>query len=90
MRWFLHRIGDLHCPGLGRGHDRFLTLHVVPGDPAEILMSTGGVSPDPAAVAELRQRLGLERPLAEQYLGLLAQARTRRSRNVRSSTTTRW
>ena len=36
----------------------FLALHMVPGDPAELLLSTGGVSPDPASVAELREKLG--------------------------------
>jgi peptide/nickel transport system permease protein len=49
----------------------FLALHLVPGDPAELLLSTGGISPDPAAVAELRERLGLDRPLHVQYLGFL-------------------
>jgi peptide/nickel transport system permease protein len=46
----------------------FLTLHLIPGDPAELLLSTGGITPDPAAVAELRSRLGLDRPLHVQYL----------------------
>ncbi|WID97162.1 ABC transporter permease [Bosea vestrisii] len=50
----------------------FLALHMVPGDPAELLLSTGGVSPDPASVAELRQKLGLERPLLIQYGAFLA------------------
>jgi peptide/nickel transport system permease protein len=45
----------------------FLSLHLVPGDPAELLLSTGGVSPDPATVAELRDRLGLNQPLHTQY-----------------------
>jgi len=45
----------------------FLTLHMVPGDPAELLLSSGGVNPDPYAVAELRERLGLDRPILEQY-----------------------
>lgn len=45
----------------------FLALHMVPGDPAELLLSTGGISPDPAAVAELREKLGLERPFLVQY-----------------------
>jgi peptide/nickel transport system permease protein len=45
----------------------FLSLHLVPGDPAELLLSTGGVSPDPASVAELRERLGLNQPLHQQY-----------------------
>ena len=45
----------------------FLALHMVPGDPAELLLSTGGTSPDPGAVAELREKLGLDRPLLAQY-----------------------
>ncbi|KGM32655.1 ABC transporter permease [Inquilinus limosus] len=50
----------------------FLALHMVPGDPAELLLSTGGVAPDPAAVAELRERLGLDRPLSDQYFEFLS------------------
>lgn len=45
----------------------FLVLRLIPGDPAEMLLSSGGVAPDPSAVAELRERLGLERPWFEQY-----------------------
>src|SRR3546814_10867441 len=40
---------------------------LIPGDPAELLLSQGGFAPDPAAVAELRTRLGLDRPLPVQY-----------------------
>jgi peptide/nickel transport system permease protein len=49
----------------------FLTLHMVPGDPAELLLSTGGTAPDPYAVAELRERLGLDRPILVQYAEFL-------------------
>ena len=49
----------------------FLALHMVPGDPAELLLSTGGVSPDPASVAELRDKLGLDRPILVQYAAFL-------------------
>ncbi len=45
----------------------FMALHLVPGDPAELLLSAGGTAPDPSAVAELRDRLGLDRPLLDQY-----------------------
>lgn len=45
----------------------FLAIHLVPGDPAELLLSSGGVTPDPAAVDELRHRLGLDQPIAVQY-----------------------
>ena len=41
----------------------FLALHMVPGDPAEMLLSTGGAMPDAYAIQELRERLGLNRPI---------------------------
>ncbi len=46
----------------------FLALHIVPGDPAELLLSGGGVAPAPETVAELRDRLGLNDPLWKQYI----------------------
>jgi peptide/nickel transport system permease protein len=45
----------------------FLAIQMVPGDPAETLLSQGGVAPDPAIVEELRTQLGLDRPILEQY-----------------------
>lgn len=49
----------------------FLVIHMIPGDPAELLLAQGGIAPDPAAVADLRERLGLDRPLLAQYLDYL-------------------
>ena len=46
----------------------FLAIHLVPGDAAEMLLSQGGVAPDPATVAELREKLGLDQPLLRQYV----------------------
>jgi peptide/nickel transport system permease protein len=51
----------------------FLAIHIVPGDPAELLLSQGGVAPDPAAIAELRTQLGLDRPVLAQYAGSMSQ-----------------
>ena len=45
----------------------FLAIRFVPGDPAELLLSQGGLSPDPAQVQELREQLGLDRPVLAQY-----------------------
>ena len=42
----------------------FALIHLVPGDPAQAML---GESASPAAVAELRTRLGLDRPLLVQY-----------------------
>ncbi|MGE0043315.1 MAG: nickel ABC transporter permease [Vicinamibacterales bacterium] len=43
----------------------FSLIHLVPGDPAQAMLGEGAA---PADVAELRERLGLDRPLPEQYL----------------------
>src|SRR5258707_230940 len=45
----------------------FLVIHLIPGDPAELLLAQGGIAPDPAAVANLREKLGLNLPLLVQY-----------------------
>ena len=45
----------------------FLAIRFVPGDPAEMLLSQGGVSPDPAAIQDLHDQLGLDRPILQQY-----------------------
>ena len=52
----------------------FLAIRLVPGDPAELLLSQGGGAPDPAAVQELREQLGLDRPVLDQYLTDLGHA----------------
>ncbi len=67
MLWVLRRIGVSLILVWLVATIVFMTLHIVPGDPAELLMSTGGVAPDPAAVAELRERLRLNDPLLTQY-----------------------
>jgi peptide/nickel transport system permease protein len=43
----------------------FLLIHLVPGDPVEAMM---GESQDATAKVALRQQLGLDRPLYEQYV----------------------
>lgn len=50
----------------------FMLLHLVPGDPAELLLSQGSVAADPAAVERLREQMGLNRPLWEQYTSHIA------------------
>jgi len=42
----------------------FSLIHLIPGDPAQSIL---GETASPQDVAELRQRLGLDRPLIEQY-----------------------
>lgn len=71
MRWFLRRGATCLALAWAVSLIVFMTLHIVPGDPAELLLSTGGIAADPVAVKELRIKLGLERPLFEQYLAFL-------------------
>ena len=47
----------------------FLILHLIPGDPAQILLF--GSRPTPQQLAELRVQLGLDQPLPVQYLDYL-------------------
>lgn len=49
----------------------FALIRLIPGDPVEVMMGERRL--DPAAHAQARQRLGLDRPLAEQYLAYLGQ-----------------
>lgn len=44
----------------------FLMMHVVPGDPAQLMLGEMGTSPE--AVANLHKQLGLDQPLLIQYL----------------------
>ena len=50
----------------------FSLMHLSPGDPAVIYLSQGGQSPDPEAVAQVREQLGLNRPFFVQFGAWLA------------------
>ncbi|MGZ9724127.1 ABC transporter permease [Rhizobium miluonense] len=49
----------------------FSILQIVPGDPAELLLSSGGRTVTPEAVANLRTQMGLDRPVTEQYANFM-------------------
>ena len=49
----------------------FLLIHMVPGDPAKIILF--GTQASPAQVANLTHQLGLDQPLWRQYLGFINQ-----------------
>lgn len=50
----------------------FAALHLVPGDPAVLLLSAGdGGAPTPEAIERVREQLGLNQPLAVQYFQFL-------------------
>jgi peptide/nickel transport system permease protein len=46
----------------------FMLMHLIPGDPAEVIL---GEMATPQSVAALRHQLGLDQPLAWQFLGWL-------------------
>ncbi|QRZ16257.1 ABC transporter permease (plasmid) [Paracoccus methylovorus] len=67
MGWFLRRVAQSLVMLWVVISLVFLSIHFVPGDPAELLLSQDGGSPDPLMVEMLREQLGLNRPLFEQY-----------------------
>jgi peptide/nickel transport system permease protein len=72
MEWFAKRLGISVLLVWIVASIVFLAIHLVPGDPAELLLSQGGAAPDPAIVEDLRDQLGLNRPVLEQYLHSMA------------------
>jgi peptide/nickel transport system permease protein len=72
MSWLVRRIGVAILLVWAVASIVFLAIRLVPGDPAELLLSQGGVAPDPATVAELHEQLGLDRPVLAQYFDSFA------------------
>ncbi|MBI9090694.1 MAG: ABC transporter permease [Desulfobacterium sp.] len=56
---------------LGVSWITFSMIYLAPGDPAELLLSSGLESADPARVMAVREELGLNRPLVVQYFAWL-------------------
>ncbi len=63
-RYFLHRLLLLLPTLLGAVTLVFFLLHLVPGDPVEVML---GETAGAADKEELRRALGLDRPIVEQY-----------------------
>jgi ABC-type dipeptide/oligopeptide/nickel transport system permease component len=68
LRYLLRRIVLTIPVLLGVATLVFSLIHLVPGDPAQAMLGEGASQKD---VIELRARLGLDRPLLEQYGGFL-------------------
>jgi ABC-type dipeptide/oligopeptide/nickel transport system permease component len=71
MRYVAHRSVHSLILLVGVSVVVFLLLHIVPGDPAQVLL---GEQATPQRVAEVRRALGLDRPLLEQYWRFLSRA----------------
>lgn len=69
LRFFLRRLLLTIPVLLGVATLVFSLLHLVPGDPVQAML---GDSASPADIEQMRERLGLNRPLPEQYLSFVA------------------
>jgi peptide/nickel transport system permease protein len=68
ISYLLRRLLSLIPVALGVATLTFALIHLVPGDPVVAMLGDTAAAPD---IAEMRHRLGLDRPLWEQYLGFL-------------------
>lgn len=59
------KLGQIATTLLGITLVAFFLIRLVPGDPVTLLIGERGASPE--AIAELKARIGLDRPLIEQY-----------------------
>ncbi len=73
LRYFVRRVLLTVPVLLGVATLVFSLIHLVPGDPAQAMMGDGA---SPQDVAELRTKLGLDRPLLTQYAAFLRHAVT--------------
>jgi peptide/nickel transport system permease protein len=73
LRYLLRRVGGLLGVMLIVAMIVFVIVRVVPGDPAAVMLGTAAT---PADIAALRAELGLNRPLAVQFLIYLHQIAT--------------
>lgn len=69
IRFIVNRVGLLAPTFLGVTLIAFSLVHLIPGDPAQLLAGERGV--DPARHAQLMAELGLDQPLWRQYLDYL-------------------
>ncbi len=71
LRFILTRVLMLVPTFAGVTLAAFAFIHLIPGDPIEILVGERGI--DPERHARLLHEMGFDRPLWEQYLGFLGQ-----------------
>ena len=69
LRFVIARLGVLIPTFLGVTIVAFGLIHLIPGDPIELLVGERGI--DPARHAELQARFGFDKPLWQQYLTYL-------------------
>jgi len=72
MTWLLRRLATSVLLIWAVATLVFLAIHMIPGDPAELLLSQTGGAVDQSALENLRQKLGLNEPLHRQYVNAMA------------------
>ncbi len=72
LGFLLKRLGLLIPTFLGVTLLAFSLIHLIPGDPIELMAGERGISPE--RHAEMRAVMGLDRPLWEQYFSYLGKA----------------
>ena len=80
LHYVLRRVGQAVVVLWGAVTLAFLIVHLVPGDPVRIMLMDGGgdgaAQVDSGAEEQLREQLGLDRPVLIQYLDFLRRAAT--------------
>ena len=71
IAFILQRLGLLIPTFFGVTLIAFALVHLIPGDPIQILLGERGI--DPARYAQLMAELGLDKPLWQQYLRYIGQ-----------------
>ncbi|MEZ5582696.1 MAG: hypothetical protein R3F37_07940 [Candidatus Competibacteraceae bacterium] len=69
IAFILRRLGLLLPTFIGVTLIAFALIHLIPGDPIELMAGERGI--DPARHALLRAELGLDQPLWQQYFGYI-------------------
>ncbi|KGW50658.1 binding--dependent transport system inner membrane component family protein [Burkholderia pseudomallei MSHR684] len=72
FRFVLRRVGMVIPTFIGITVLAFALIHLIPGDPIEVMMGERGV--DPTMHAQALHRLGLDEPLPMQYLHYVGRA----------------
>ena len=73
MTFVLRRLASVIPVLLGITFVAFLLIHLIPGDPAKVILFGSNATPE--QIDQLRAQLGLDQPLWKQYLDFLGQLR---------------
>lgn len=71
LRWLARRLGQILIVLVGISFITFALVWLAPGDPAQAMYTSQGITPTPEMVAQMRERLGLDKPFLVQYVSWL-------------------